>query len=253
MPFVASFARTPAHRTLNRWAGGAALCVAVSLMGLFTGCTPAPQPAGPAATATPPQDKASAPLAAAARPGPQWNELNAAQHKALHPLAKTWNSLGPAHKNKWIALADNYANRSPEEQAKLQSRMVEWAALTPRERELARLNFAESKKLHPAELAAEWAAYQELSAEEKKRLAAAKATEKPAGAAIAISPASNDKITAVPITRRTAQMPESASIAKPQIDPNTLLPKVVIPATPEAASTPEVTTPGVSADALSPN
>jgi hypothetical protein len=223
-----------------------------SLAGLFAGCTPSPQPITSAATATPPQDKASAP-AAAARPGPQWSELSAAHKKALHPLAETWNSLGPNHKSKWIALANNYANRSPEEQAKLQSRMVEWAALTPREREQARMNFAESKKLHHAELAAEWAAYQELSADEKRRLAAAKMAEKPAGAAIAITTAPNDKITAVPITRRTAQLPESAAIAKPQINPNTLLPKVVIPAASEAPPAPDVTTPGVSADALSPN
>ena len=40
--------------------------------------------------------------------------------------------------------------------------MVQWAALTLRERE-ARLNFAETKKLTAEQLAASWAAYQELS------------------------------------------------------------------------------------------
>jgi hypothetical protein len=252
MPFVASLARTSPRLTPSRWAGVVALCVTASLAGLFTGCSPAPSPATSTDTATPPQSKASGP-AAAARPGPQWSELSATHKKALRPLAETWNSLGPSHKNKWIALADNYATRSPEDQAKLQSRMAEWAALTPREREQARMNFAESKKLHHAELAAEWAAYQELSADEKKRLAAAKTADKPAGAAMAITPVPNDKITAVPITRRTAQMPESGTIAKPQIDPNTLLPKVVIPASPDAAPATDVATPGVSADALSPN
>jgi hypothetical protein len=199
----------------------------------------------------PPQNKASG---AAALPGPQWNELTAAHKKALQPLAATWNSLGPTHKNKWIALANNYASRSPEEQAKLQSRMAEWAALTPRAREQARMNFAESKKLHHTELAAEWAAYQELSAEEKKRLAAAKAADQPAGAAMAITPLPSDKITAVPITRRTAQSPDSAAIAKPQIDPNTLLPKVATPpAEPDTVPVRDATTPGVPSDALSPN
>lgn len=252
MPFVASFTRSSLRLTPSRWAGVIALCVTASLVAMFAGCSPAPSPVASTDPTTPPQAKASGP-AAAVRPGPQWSELSPTHKKALRPLADTWNSLGPTHKNKWIALADNYANRSPEDQTKLQSRMAEWAALTPREREQARLNFAESKKLHHAELAAEWAAYQELSADEKKRLAAAKTADKPTGAAIAITPVPSDKITAVPITRRTAQLPESASVTKPQIDPNTLLPKVSVPAAPEVAPASDVTTPGVSADALSPN
>jgi hypothetical protein len=151
------------------------------------------------------------------------------QRHVLQPLATTWDALSAAHKNKWIALANNYSNRTPEDQKKLQSRMAEWAALTPGDRERARLNFAETKKLSPSARAVEWAAYQELSAEEKKRLAE-KGVGKPAGAAVAVKPATGDKLTAVPITRRTAQLQESAAIAKPQIDPNTLLPKLVLPA-----------------------
>jgi hypothetical protein len=52
-------------------------------------------------------------------------------------------------KSKWLAMAQNYLGLAPAEQAKLQSRMAEWAALNPQERERARLNFAETKKLSP--------------------------------------------------------------------------------------------------------
>lgn len=251
MPIVDSLARAATPR---RILGVSVLCVAALLIVVVFNREPAPGPLAPVPAAALPAARPSAPGAVAVRPGPQWTELSPAHKKALHPLAATWNSLGPNHKAKWLALADNFPGRSAEDQAKLQSRMAEWAALTPRERELARLNFAESKKLRPTELAAEWAAYQELSSDEKKRHAA-KAPEKPGGAAVAVTTVPNDKITAVPITRRTGLQPESATVVKPLIDPNTLLPKIAVPAggdgTPSAA--PSVSTPGISSDTLSPN
>lgn len=214
-------------------------------------------------TSARPAPKASAPTPAptVVVSGPRWQDLTKQQRLVLQPLATTWDALGGAHKNKWIALASNYSSRTPEDQKKLQSRMAEWAALTPGDRERARLNFAETKKLRPSERAVEWAAYQELSAEERKRLAE-KGAGKPAGAAVAVTPVSGDKLTAVPITRRTGQLQESAAIAKPQIDPNTLLPKVALP-TPNgpAAVNPDSSSgaasvgssPAISSDTLSPN
>lgn len=193
--------------------------------------------------------------------GPRWQELTKQQRLVLHPLATKWDALSGAHKNKWIALANNFSSRTPEDQKKLQSRMAEWAALTPGDRERARLNFAETKKLSPSARAVEWAAYQELSADEKKRLAE-KGAARPAGAAVAAKPVTGDKLTAVPITRRTSQFQESAAVAKPQIDPNTLLPKVVLPApsgpaavNPDSNSgAPSVrNSPAISSDTLSPN
>jgi hypothetical protein len=201
--------------------------------------------------------KSSAPQSTTVNAGQQWHELSSRHKKVLHPLAGTWNSMGPTHKAKWIALANNFPNRTPEDQAKLQSRMAEWAALSPIERERARLNFAETKKLSPSERAAEWAAYQELSSEERKRLAA-KGADKPAGAAVAISPVPNDKLTAVPVTRRTSPQSEAAAAVKPQLDPNTLLPKVVIPAPAPAPTGTDgppaaATVPAITSDTLSPN
>jgi hypothetical protein len=259
MSFADSLARIRARFTPRHIFGIVVLCVVVVLATLLinrtpTGGTPAPQ-------ATAPVVKPSAAPVAKVQAGPQWHELSSGHKKILHPLAGTWNSLSYAHKNKWLALASNYPNRTPEDQAKLQSRMAEWAALTPGDRERARLNFAETKKLSPSERAAEWAAYQELSSEEKKRLAE-KGAAKPAGAAVAVTPAPNDKLTAVPITRRTSQLQESATVAKPQINPNTLLPKVAppVPSAPAPADTDNTpgaatvgSSPAISSDTLSPN
>lgn len=215
-----------------------------------------PTAVAPAVQALVPAAKASA---ATVQAGPQWQELNATQKKILRPLAGTWNALGQGHKAKWLALTNSYPNRTPEEQAKLQSRMADWAALTPAERERARLNFAETKKLSPSNRAAEWAAYQELSSAEKQRLAE-KGAGKPAGAAVAVTPVPQDKLTAVPITRRTGTLPESSAIAKPNLDPNTLLPRAAAPAAPASAATEvpsapagEASTPAINSDTLSPN
>ncbi len=208
------------------------------------------------AAAVTPKAPASAAVAALPdQPGPHWHELNATQQAVLKPLGAVWNSLGLIQKKKWLVIAKNFPTLSHENQARLQERMVQWAALTPRERELARLNFAETKKLTADQLAASWAAYQELSPEEKARLAAT-AAKKPTGSAVAIAPTPNDKITAVPITRHTPASADASPLVKPQLDPNTLLPKIVIP--PSNSDTPTDNTeteskPAVSRDSLSPN
>jgi hypothetical protein len=169
------------------------------------------------------------------RAGPQWQELSAAQKQILRPLAGTWDTLSAAHKSKWIALAHTYPSRAPDEQQKMQSRMAEWAAVPANVRERARLNFAETKKLSPAERAAEWEAYQGLSAEEKRKLAA-KGNGKPAGAAAVVVPVPTSRLTVVPITRHTPLHGAGAAVAKPRIDPNTLLPLAPLPA-PSAPAT----------------
>lgn len=254
MSFDDSLSRIGARLKPHHYLGGVVLFVVVVLVVLMTHRAPTHE--APIAQTPVPATKASA---AVVQAGPQWQELNAAQKKILRPLAGTWNSLGAGHKNKWIALANNYPNQTPKDQAKLQSRMAEWAALTPSDRERARLNFAETKKLSPSTRAAEWAAYQELSTAERQRLAE-KGTGKPTGAAIAVTPVTNDKLTSVPLTRRTGQLSESSGFAKPNIDPNTLLPRPVVPAAAASAAAEVPTAPGsdasipiVNSDTLSPN
>jgi hypothetical protein len=102
--------------------------------------------------------------------------------------------------------------------------MVEWAALKPRERERARLNFVETKKLPVPDRASNWEAYKALSAEERQKLAE-RAAPKPAGAAATVKPVSPNKLTVVPVTRNTPQPIRELEMSKQQgIDRKTLLP-----------------------------
>jgi len=170
------------------------------------------------AAVTPAPKPLSTPLMALA-----WKDLSAVQRQSLKPLESTWDTLNDGHKRKWIALAHNYPQLAAAEQAKMHGRMAEWAALKPRAREMARLNFAETKKVTPAERAANWEAYQALSPEEKKRLAK-KTPAKPAGAAVSTKPLPPSKLTPVPVTRLSPETDRAKFTAQQAIDPNTLLP-----------------------------
>ncbi|MCF8168871.1 MAG: DUF3106 domain-containing protein [Rhodoferax sp.] len=202
-------------------------------LGLLSGIEPAAAQANPPSK---PVVHAPVPVTAVVRTnGPIWTELTKPQRDALGPLAKAWNSLSEAHKLKWLSIAQSYPTLSSDSQLKLQARMVEWAALTPRDRELARLNFAETKKVAPADRAAGWEAYQALSPEERRKLAA-QATKVPLGAAIATKPAPPSKLAAVPVTRHTPQNVRLEATSKQGVNPNTLLPQPV-------AATPATTQP----------
>ncbi len=141
---------------------------------------------------------------------PEWSELTAAQQVALKPLLPAWGGMGVTHKRKWIALSRNYASLSVAEQATLHGRMSEWAALSPAQRSQARLNFAETKGLSPEEKMAHWEAYQALSPEQKKQLAAT-AQPKTVGGAPAVTPVSPSKLASVPTTRSDSGHPRAAA------------------------------------------
>lgn len=152
-----------------------------------------------------------------------WKDLSNEQRAALAPLESTWPQLSPGQKRKWIAVVHNYHQLAQPERTKLHSRMVQWAALNPRVRETARLNFAAAKKLSPAEKAANWEAYQALSPEDKKGLA--RNNKPPASStALAAKPAPSSAITPVPVTRRSPKEHRDKVAAQHAIDPNTLLP-----------------------------
>lgn len=191
---------------------------------------------GPAAAQTMPAAELAAASAAAAgaKPAaaPGWNALNARQKQALQPLAGTWNSLSDIHQRKWLALSRNFDKLSPEEQATLHSRMREWAALSPQQRARARLNFAETRKLPADEKKAKWEAYQALSPEEKRKLAASQA--RPGGAALAVKPVAPQKLALPPQARSGARSQEApgTAIAVQQVQQNTLLPRRVPPPAP---------------------
>jgi hypothetical protein len=155
----------------------------------------------PAAAAAMPALPAKTVVAQAAFSSPLWTELSPVEREILKPLASTWNTLSQTHKRKWLQMTKSYPALSTEEQAKMQGRMKEWVALSPQQRAQARLNFAKtkelSKELTAEEKQAKWQAYQALSDEEKRKLAA-KAPPKPAGAAATAKPVAAQKLATVP-------------------------------------------------------
>jgi len=154
---------------------------------------------------------------------PRWIDLTLSQQDSLMPLADTWNTLGLGQKRKWIALAQNYPSLAAPEQAKLHSRMAEWAALSPSKREQARFNFSTTKKISDPDRASKWEAYKALSPQERENLAN-RAPSKPTGAATAIKPVPAEKFTPIPVTRRTPAQLRELTFSKQSIDRNTLLP-----------------------------
>lgn len=157
----------------------------------------------------------------AASTGPAWPELTPAQQQSLKPLAASWNTISEAQKRKWLELSKNYATLSAADQDTLHGRMNEWASLSAQQRAQARLNFAKtkelSKQLTPDEKMAKWQTYQALSAEEKTKLAQ-KASPRPAGAAIAVTPVAVQKLAAVqPHPALAASSPRAPVIAAPKI------------------------------------
>ena len=157
-----------------------------------------------------------------------WNGLSSAQQQALKPLAGSWNGIDEAQKRKWLAMSRNFPAWPAAEQAKLHSRMTEWAALSPKQRSQARLNFAETKKVPTEEKKARWESYQSLSPEEKRKLAAG-APSQPAGVANALKPVPAQKLAAVPQAKPPGKAASGTTTAPRQVDKNTLLPR--LPAT----------------------
>jgi hypothetical protein len=177
--------------TLTRRAHLAAL--ALLLPGVLSWAQDTPMPS---ARTTP---VAKAP-ASRQSPPPAWKTLSPAQQEALAPLAPVWGEISSNRKRKWIALSANFKTLSPADKATLQGRMKEWASLSTADRNRARLNFAQTQELSSAEKKAQWEAYQSLSPERKRQLAALAGTPAP-GTAPAVTKKLSGKLAPVPTTR----------------------------------------------------
>ncbi len=125
-----------------------------------------------------------------------WDKLTPAQKTALQPLNTSWTGLTEGHKRKWLAVSANFAQFSPEDKAKLHSRMTDWASLSAKQREQARINFAQTKTLTPSDKQAKWETYKALPPETKQALASINVAPKPTGAATAAKPVAKDKLVA---------------------------------------------------------
>ncbi|WP_374431443.1 DUF3106 domain-containing protein [Ideonella dechloratans] len=139
---------TPAlfSRRLQRQALGVALCL------LASACVWA-QPASAAA-------------------GVRWQELPPAQQRALAPLAHDWDQLPEERQRKWQDVARRFDHMTPAQRQRVQQRMTEWARMSPQERDRARLNYQKAQELSASERQSRWEAYQALSPEQRKALAA---------------------------------------------------------------------------------
>ncbi len=115
----------------------------------------------PAAAAAPQQPQA----AAQPKPAkPAWAELTPAQQQVLAPLKDDWQEIDTLRRGKWVRVADRYPKMKPDEQQLLQTRMKEWATLTPEQRRIAREKYQTIKKLPPDERAkvkSKWQQYQQ--------------------------------------------------------------------------------------------
>lgn len=154
------------------------------------------QPPVPSKTAAPARQ---APLAK-----PLWTELNPQQQLALAPLAGDWDKLDGARKKKWLELTKRYSSLSPDQQARMQERMRDWATLTPDQRRAARESYSRTKMLEPDKKTAQWEEYQQLSDEQKKKLADEAVVRK---RVTNLPPASPDKDKLVPPSKSVLRQP----------------------------------------------
>lgn len=169
---------------------------------------------------------------------PTWMQLPPQQRSALKPLSSQWDHLSETHKKKWLNVTSGFAQMPEADRLRLHARMSEWAALSQKQRQQARINYFQVSQIPAEQRKAQWEAYQSLSAEEKQKLAAAAAAKKPTGAAVAIKPAPVPKLAAsstqaTPLSARKAlpnasthtTEPRAASVPTQKLDPHTLMPR----------------------------
>jgi hypothetical protein len=148
---------------------------------------------------------------------PLWTELSPAQQQALAPLAADWDKVDGARKKKWIELTKHYASLTPEQQGRMQERMRDWITLTPDERRVARESYSRTKKLEPDQKSAQWQEYQQLSDEQKKKLADEAIIRK---RVTNLPPAAADKGKLVPPSKSVLRQPAAQPLpVQPVVQP----------------------------------
>ncbi|QBE65173.1 DUF3106 domain-containing protein [Pseudoduganella lutea] len=108
----------------------------------------------------------------------RWQDLTPAQQEALGPLKAGWDDLGPVRKQKWLDIAGRYASMKPTEKKRMLERMRAWTEMSPEERKAVRENYARAQRAVGGKKAAQWEEYQQLSDEEKRKLAKAGTAKK---------------------------------------------------------------------------
>ena len=103
--------------------------------------------------------------------GPAWSSLTPPQQNALRPLEREWAGIDAPQRRKWIQMSERFNQLPSAEQNRVQSRMTEWAKLTPKQRAEARLNYKEAQQVAPQDRKSQWEAYKALPPDQRKQLA----------------------------------------------------------------------------------
>ncbi len=163
-----------------------------------------------------------------------WAVLTPAQQQTLAPLQRSWSTIDSTRRQKWVELAGKFPSMPADERQRVQTRMNEWAKLTPAERATARIQFQEVRRLPAEERQAQWQAYQALPAEDRHSLAQ---KAKPAARAAA----------SAEVQARSASAAEAGNVKRNMVRSNGTPPRrVVTPTVVQArpgATTTSLTTP----------
>ena len=105
---------------------------------------------------------ASAParIAVAVGDALDWTNLSESQRAVLRPLQAAWPGLDSVNRQRWLEVAQKVRHLSPEARTRVQARMVDWAALPPKKRAQARLQYVYAKRVPPAKRNELWSKYQ---------------------------------------------------------------------------------------------
>jgi len=146
--------------------------------------------------------------------GPTWAELSTGERQALQPLHGQWNEIDSLRKQKWRDVANRYASLPAVQQDRLHERMVEWATMSPAQRNAARINFEELRKLPATERQTRWEAYQSLPADARQALLT-QAGSRPLAASAVQSPAAARKSLASGDIQSKSNIVATPQVVKP--------------------------------------
>jgi len=153
---------------------------------------------------------AQTPPALQAAGGAAWRQLSSAEQQVLQPLREQWDSIEAQRRQKWRDIAAIYPTLPAEQQARLRSRMTEWARMTPQQRNAARLHFGEVRQVPASERQARWQAWQQLPEDQRRSIGAQAGSLPPAPgplpaavrpASPPLSPQTKNNIVATPTLR----------------------------------------------------
>ncbi|WP_418315245.1 DUF3106 domain-containing protein [Piscinibacter sakaiensis] len=111
--------------------------------------------------------------------GVAWSSLSPAARKLLAPLEGDWPQMSSQQKLKWVEMAHRLPTMSAEQQQRIQSRMADWARMSPAERGQARLRFLQAQRTGTEDREKSWDDYQALPTDQKKQFAARAAVPTP--------------------------------------------------------------------------